>query len=78
MVSLAPRPLYPHGKRPQYPLNRKFGGTQTQYGSFWRKEIFLAPAGVRNPSLPAPYYPARSLMTISNAIIIDISSHKTV
>ena len=53
-------------------------GTQARYGRFWRKGKFLAPAGVRNPSLPAPNYTARSLMTISNAIIIDISSHKTV
>jgi hypothetical protein len=32
VVSFIPQPLYPWGKYPQYPLDRRIGGPQSQYG----------------------------------------------
>jgi hypothetical protein len=42
-ISFRLRPLYPWGKRPQYPLDRKLGGKQSQSG---RREMkILEPTG---------------------------------
>jgi len=43
MVSFAPRPLYPEGKRTQYPANRGMGGPESTYSSSERRK-FLFPA----------------------------------
>jgi hypothetical protein len=32
VVSFSPRPLYPQGKSPWYPLDRRLGGPQSQSG----------------------------------------------
>jgi hypothetical protein len=32
VVSFTTRPLYPHGKRPSYPLDRRLGGPQGRFG----------------------------------------------
>jgi hypothetical protein len=32
VVSFTPRPLYPQGKSPWYPLDRELGGPQSQFG----------------------------------------------
>jgi len=32
VVSVTPRPPYPQGKRPLYPLDRRLGGPQSQSG----------------------------------------------
>jgi hypothetical protein len=32
VVSFAPRPLYPQGKNPWYPLDRRLGGPQSRFG----------------------------------------------
>jgi hypothetical protein len=32
MVSFTPRPLYPQGKSPWYPLDRRLGGPQSYSG----------------------------------------------
>jgi hypothetical protein len=32
VVGLTPRPLYPQGKSPSYPLDRRLGGPQSQSG----------------------------------------------
>jgi hypothetical protein len=32
VVSFTPRPLYPQGKSPQYPLDRRLGGPQNRSG----------------------------------------------
>jgi hypothetical protein len=32
VVSLTPRPLYPHGKSPWYQLDRRLGGPQSRSG----------------------------------------------
>jgi len=34
VVNLSSQPLYPWGKSPQHPLNRRLGGLQSQSGHF--------------------------------------------
>jgi len=34
VVNLTSQPLYPSGKSPQHPLNRRLGGLQSQSGHF--------------------------------------------
>jgi hypothetical protein len=38
VVSFTPQPLYPRGKSPRYPLDRRLGGPQSQSGWRWRRE----------------------------------------
>jgi hypothetical protein len=45
MVNFTPRPFYPQGKSPWYPLDRRLDGPQTQW---WRRK-FPAPAGTGTP-----------------------------
>jgi hypothetical protein len=42
-------PRYP-GKEPRYPVNGRLGGPRS---TFWRKEKYLAPNGIRTPDRPA-------------------------
>jgi hypothetical protein len=43
-VKFIPQPLYPHGKNPQHPLNRKLDRTQSQSGCLGKeKNLFTAP-----------------------------------
>jgi len=49
VVSFMPQLLYPWGKSPQYPLVRRLGGSQRQYGHSGEDKKFLAPA--RNKTL---------------------------
>jgi hypothetical protein len=45
VVSFTPRPLYPRGKSPRYPFERRLGGPQSQPG--WRdEEKILDPTGL--------------------------------
>jgi hypothetical protein len=39
VVSFAPRPLYPRGKSPQYPLNRSLGGPKKRSGLHGEEKI---------------------------------------
>jgi len=41
MVSFTPRPLYPEGKRPWYPLDRRLGESQSCYGGDGEEEKSL-------------------------------------
>jgi hypothetical protein len=50
-VKFTPRPLYPQGKSPRYPLDRRLGGPQSQSGWF-REEKILHPTGTRTPTPP--------------------------
>jgi hypothetical protein len=38
MVSFTPGPLYPIGKSPQYPFDRRLGGPPETIWTLWRKE----------------------------------------
>ena len=46
------------GEEPQYSLNRRLGGPQSQSGWFWRREKSPTPAGVQTQ-----YCPAHSFVT---------------
>jgi hypothetical protein len=50
VVSFTPRPLYPRGKSPRYPLYRRFGGPQNRSGQHGEEEI-LTPTATRTPTL---------------------------
>jgi hypothetical protein len=39
VVSFTPRPLYPHGKSPWYPLDRRLGGPQSRSGRGGEEKI---------------------------------------
>jgi hypothetical protein len=39
VVSFTPRPLYPRGKSPWYPLDRRLGGPQSRYGRGGERKI---------------------------------------
>jgi hypothetical protein len=74
VVSLMPRPLYPRGKSPRYPLNRWLGGPQSRSGRDREVKILtlprleLRPPSVVQPvaslytdcAIPAPSSPGRS------------------
>jgi hypothetical protein len=47
VVNFTPRPLYPRGKSPRYPLDRRLGGPQSQSERFGEVKI-LDPTGTRN------------------------------
>jgi hypothetical protein len=51
VVSFTPRPLYPRGNSPPFPLDRRLGETQSR--SEWRgQEEILDPTGTRTPTDP--------------------------
>jgi hypothetical protein len=53
VVSFTPRPVYPWGKSPLYPLERRLGGPQSQFGRRGEENI-LDPAETRTPTLSLP------------------------
>jgi hypothetical protein len=57
VVSFTPRPLYPRGKSPRYPLDRRLGGPQPVW-TILRRENSWPPPGLELRSLG---HPARSL-----------------
>jgi hypothetical protein len=56
VVIFTPLPLYPWGKSPWYPLDRRLGGPQSRSGRHGEEKI-LGPPRTRNltPRLPSPY-----------------------
>jgi hypothetical protein len=44
VVNFTPRPLYPRGKSPRYPLDRRLGGPQSRSGRS-EEENILDPTG---------------------------------
>jgi hypothetical protein len=55
VVSFIPRPLYPRGKSPRYPLDRRLGGPQNRSGRRGREKN-RAHNGTRTPT-PRPSNP---------------------
>jgi hypothetical protein len=47
VVSFTPRPFYPRGKSPRYPLDRRLGGPQNRSGRGGEKKKIPATAGIR-------------------------------
>jgi hypothetical protein len=50
VVSFTPRPLYPRGENPRYPLDRRLGGPQGRSGRHGEVKI-IVPTGTRIRSL---------------------------
>jgi hypothetical protein len=55
MVRFAPRPPYPQGKSPCYPLDRGLGGPQSRSGRGGEEKNSQLPPGIesQNPDRPA-------------------------
>jgi hypothetical protein len=55
VVSFTPRPLYPQGKSPWYPLDRRLGGPQSRSGRGGEEKNSQPPPGIEpyNPDRPA-------------------------
>jgi hypothetical protein len=53
VVNFTPRPLYPRGKSPRYPLERRLGGPQSRSGRFGEVKI-LDPTGLELRLLGRP------------------------
>jgi hypothetical protein len=49
VVSFTPRPLYPQGMSPRYPLDRRLGALQSRSGRFGEEKI-LDTTGTRTPT----------------------------
>jgi hypothetical protein len=47
MVSFMPLPLYPWGKRPHYPLDRKLGGPRAGLEDMEKRKKFLILLGLK-------------------------------
>jgi hypothetical protein len=73
MVSFTPPPLYPRGKRPRSPSDRKLGGPQSRSGRRGEGKI-LDPTGTRTPlprsSSPKPVSITRALSRFSFKCLI--------
>jgi hypothetical protein len=52
MVSFTPRPLYPQGKGPRYPLDRRLGGPQSRSGHGDEEKNSQPPPQESNPRTP--------------------------
>jgi hypothetical protein len=54
VVSFTPRPLYPQGKSPLYPLDRRLGGSQGLYGRGVEEKNSQPPPGFEPQSSDSP------------------------
>jgi hypothetical protein len=61
MVSFTPRPLYPQGKSPWYPLDRRLGGPQSRSGRGGEEKNSQPPPGIETYNSDRP---VRSLVAI--------------
>jgi hypothetical protein len=61
VVNLTPRPLYPQGRNPRYPLERRLGSPQNWSGRLGEEKIFY-PTGTRTPT-PSVVQPVASRYT---------------
>jgi hypothetical protein len=52
LITFTPRPLYPRENSPQWSLDRRLGGAESQSGRHVVKQ-YLIPAGNRTPNSPA-------------------------
>jgi hypothetical protein len=68
VVNFTPRPLYPRGKRPGYPLDRRLGGPQSRSGRFGEEKNSW-PCRDSNPD-PSVVHP------VASPIIIEYTTKK--
>jgi hypothetical protein len=54
VVSFTPRSLYPRGRTPRYPLDRRLSGPQSRFGRRGEEKI-LDPTGTRTPTPQSLY-----------------------
>jgi hypothetical protein len=84
VVSFTPRPLYPQGKSPWYPLDRKLGGPQSRSEPGGEEKNSQPLPGLKPPiiQLVAQRYTAELSRLLISALdetkVIDFPSQKTV
>jgi hypothetical protein len=67
VVSFTSRPLYPQGKSPWYPLDRRLGGPQSRSGRGGEEKNSQTPSGIEPLN---PDRPAHSLVVIPTDLVI--------
>jgi hypothetical protein len=73
VVSFTPLPLYPRGKSPQHPLDRRLGGPQAPVLTTWRREnSWLYRDSNSDSSLVQPVASRNTDYAITGRIIIII------
>jgi hypothetical protein len=55
VISFTLRLLYPRGKSPRYPLDRRLDGPQSRSGRGGEKKNFQPPPGIEPPNLDRPF-----------------------
>jgi len=55
MVSFTPRPLYPQGKSPSYPLDKRLVGLQSRSGRGGEERNSQPPPGLEPPIITSPF-----------------------
>jgi hypothetical protein len=61
LVSFTPQPLYPQGKSPWYPVDKRLGGPQIRSGRGGEEKNSQPPRGIESYN---PDRPAHSLVAI--------------
>jgi hypothetical protein len=74
VVSLTPRPLYPQGKSPWYPLDRRLGKPQSQSGHGGEKKNSKPLPGLEPPIMQP--VAQRYATEISRLLIVECVSKK--
>jgi hypothetical protein len=64
VVSFTPRPLYPQGKNPRYPLDRRLGGPQSRFGHSVEEKNSQPSPGIETRSSDHPAH-SQSLYRLS-------------
>jgi hypothetical protein len=66
VVSFPPRPLYPKGKIPWYPLDKRLGGPQSWSGN----------SGEEKNSQPLPGFKPSIIQTVVQSYITELSGYR--
>jgi hypothetical protein len=72
VVSFTPRPLYPQGNSPWYPLDRRLGGPQSRSGRGGEERNSQPPPGIEpyNPDHPA-HSPALYRLSYHGSVVTN-------
>jgi hypothetical protein len=73
VVSFTHLPLYPQGKSPRYPLDRRLSGPKASLNAMEIGQV-SAPSGIESR---IPRCPAQSLVTILTELYIELLTHVT-
>jgi hypothetical protein len=75
VVSFTPRLLYPRGKSPRYPLDRRLGGPQNRSGNYRQKKNFVTLQEIE-PRSSSPWSVVATTKLKTDRKIIQVSKMK--